>query len=804
MERSLFNKLKSPPDLKQAEIHANANRVAPVSKNSEQKRCPCCNMNTDREDLPVTCSTRDFQFIGSGYVLWFSSAVYVCILLFILFWINYQKIINNYQAGACRETLETIHPCETDWIHEYSIANFGKSFDSINIWTNVVFVILLYILVAVFKNKLYNEHKVVDLETDTPSDFTIMVQLLPKNCTEADIRQYFNTTIPEAKVAKVCMAFDVEKLEHLQKEKRHLFDQLENIKQEFYGNQKTPSLPETRPILESQKTMIDHDINIPKYKELSEVYLKKRQEVTDHIEEIENNQSKYFTGIAYISFEKMKHADLYTKMYSVTGLKWIFRCCKYKAKYQFEGVTHRLMIEPAPEATEVLWENLKYTHKQQAWKKALTSFFVVVILCITFGIIFGMKYGKNEIKHKYLGHTIKEIDHETGKEIEKYEHPLSPDEKTYLTLISISIFVVCKITNKIFDHMIEDLTEHEKHYSLGHYYSSAVTKTIVSQFVTTSVLIMIAHLIIHHEEPSVIWGFGNLISDMWYLIIFNAFVVPILHFVNFAWIKKLFQRCKVRGKQHSKVYDQDQANKIYEGPKLNIVRGYVTIYQLFLTCTFFTPALPLSPGILLGTLILVYWIEKIYVLRVYSIPSLLQEDIALENLVFIKVGAFTLFAGFAFFDYVLRFTVHPVIIVMLGVTFCMIFVPIENIFLNTYTYTGDEAEAKIDENFNSTEIKFDTDYDRLNPVTRKKAILKHIEKRNRLHLRAQLRAELTSPKDPNTEGNINGGDELSGPYQKINQSNGLPPKGKVNLDSNGNSHAEKRSSPEGGTLISNR
>jgi hypothetical protein len=272
---------------------------------------------------------------------------------------------------------------------------------------------------------------------------------------------------------------------------------------------------------------------------------------------------------------------------------------------------------------------------------------------------------------------------------------------------------------------------------------------------------------------------------MWYLIIFNAFVVPLLHLINFQWIKKLFQRCKVRRKQNTHLYNQEQANKIYEGPDLNIVRGYVTTYQLFLTGLFFTPALPISSGILLVTLVLVYWIEKVYLLRMYALPPLLQLDIALDNLVFMKVGAFTLFAGFGYFDYVLRGTIHPVIIVVVCVTFFLIFIPVEDVLMNAYTYTGDEADSKINHTYSSLECTFDFDYDRLNPVTRKRALYHHIQQ-------AVLSVQGLSPNDKGVR-EINSRDNLS---YRINNTFSPSPKSKVYLDSPTKERREDEVSPD--------
>ena len=84
----------------------------------------------------------------------------------------------------------------------------------------MVFICTLYVLLAVFKSRLNNEHKVVDIETDTAADFSIMVTYLPKKATEQQVRDFFEHHIPGVKIARVSMAYNIEKLHHLMKDKK--------------------------------------------------------------------------------------------------------------------------------------------------------------------------------------------------------------------------------------------------------------------------------------------------------------------------------------------------------------------------------------------------------------------------------------------------------------------------------------------------------------------------------------------------------------------------------------------------------
>jgi hypothetical protein len=92
----------------------------------------------------------------------------------------------------------------------------------------IIFIAMMYVLLAVFKSRLNNEHKVVDIETDTAADFTIMVTYLPKTATEQEVCEFFENHMPGVKVARVSLAYNIERLNHLLKEKKHAEQKLIN------------------------------------------------------------------------------------------------------------------------------------------------------------------------------------------------------------------------------------------------------------------------------------------------------------------------------------------------------------------------------------------------------------------------------------------------------------------------------------------------------------------------------------------------------------------------------------------------
>ena len=94
---------------------------------------------------------------------------------------------------------------------------------------NTLFILLMYLLLAVYKNRLSNEHKIIDIETDTAADFSIMVTYLPKSATEADIRTFFEKEFEGVEVSEISVGYDVEKLIKLEHHKDIIQQSLVNM-----------------------------------------------------------------------------------------------------------------------------------------------------------------------------------------------------------------------------------------------------------------------------------------------------------------------------------------------------------------------------------------------------------------------------------------------------------------------------------------------------------------------------------------------------------------------------------------------
>ena len=84
-------------------------------------------------------------------------------------------------------------------------------------------------LLANFKNRLVNKNKIIDIENDTASDFSIMVTYLPKSAQESDIKEFFELEFPGVDVKEISLGYDLGPLKQMEKLKDSLHDKLVNM-----------------------------------------------------------------------------------------------------------------------------------------------------------------------------------------------------------------------------------------------------------------------------------------------------------------------------------------------------------------------------------------------------------------------------------------------------------------------------------------------------------------------------------------------------------------------------------------------
>lgn len=154
--------------------------------------------------------------------------------------------------------------------------------------------------------------------------------------------------------------------------------------------------------------------------------------------------------------------------------------------------------------------------------------------------------------------------------------------------------------------------------------------------------------------------------------------------------------------------------------------------NLFLTAVFFHPILPISIPIAFVGFIFSYWVDKYLLLRRHARPEQMSGLMAKSIANLLPFFAFlwslnlllfnrTLYSEYYDHDPRIKLVVPYVII---GLTTAFILLPVRT-FINSCS--KDDAADSTNYKYDDFYLKFPTDYERENPVTKNEAFIKMIE-----------------------------------------------------------------------------
>jgi hypothetical protein len=114
--------------------------------------------------------------------------------------------------------------------------------------------------------------------------------------------------------------------------------------------------------------------------------------------------------------------------------------------------------------------------------------------------------------------------------------------------------------------------------------------------------------------------------NIFFIILINAIVSPILWLVNIDLLFKYFERGKALSQgifnRETTVKTQRELNEMFENHDINFGIKYAHICNLILLSLFFLPIFPLGAIFALIGLTLTYFVEKFNILRCYRRPKM--------------------------------------------------------------------------------------------------------------------------------------------------------------------------------------
>jgi hypothetical protein len=127
-----------------------------------------------------------------------------------------------------------------------------------------------------------------------------------------------------------------------------------------------------------------------------------------------------------------------------------------------------------------------------------------------------------------------------------------------------------------------------------------------------------------HAESEDWYEEGGLADSIFWTLTINAIISPLVYIISPSHILKLFKRWRLV-KENIKFgavgLSQDEANKLFEGPQIDLANRNAHLVKTYMVTMFYAPMLPVGILISAVALGLDYWATKYMLLRVHARPK---------------------------------------------------------------------------------------------------------------------------------------------------------------------------------------
>ncbi|CAK69146.1 unnamed protein product (macronuclear) [Paramecium tetraurelia] len=744
-----FDPFRIPANIDLAKIHqvsSITNQKASMCGENEEKsdHCPCCGQHVQQKEISLCQNRLDLAFLGQGMPLFFEMTQQLTLLACVLFIIlgipclitnikNHDCIAEDNQFyqislnGLCNENcpqnstdflsitkLTHSNECKTicakilDICLETSVMQMSfanKQFDETSKFVQSILVLcsILVFKFAMIRIRISqrNTARVCDQEFVSPSDFTAMLTNLPRNeYNEAELKDalldfcYQFDDKGRYEIIKIIIAYDITSFVQCSREKMCLEKKIEKIENYYKSYHRYPRSLKNN-YLSSLKQRI--------------IFL---GEKLSRIEsEVEKQQYAHQTQVAFVTFqtkEQLQSVLDQTKLSYWEGV-WI------RFKYYFINQQDRrgfyfknriIIFCRAPEPNDVFWENCGFNFQYQIQKRILNFFITIFILAASFTILLGLNILQSQ--------------------------NLSSFDDAIMIFVTLVISLIITVINQIIYHVIKLLGQSEKHFTKTHHDVSVATKLAIVQFFNSGIFTKVINILVYNfqnENPdahAATYAYsrqGGVISDAFFLLIVNSFLVPIFAYLDPLYLYKLYQQYFFKV---DNTFNQIEANRIFEGPSVLLYEHYSYVCLSLWISLLFAPLLPISLLFCSSGLLLYYWIQKYLLLRRNCKPPFQSFHLNREMMNLFELSPIILAVGQIWTDYI--FSSSSIILtinfISLGFSCLELITPATRI---SKLFDRKDNLYTEKDRYQDVFLKLPTDYDRTNPLTQQNAILEFIK-----------------------------------------------------------------------------
>ena len=461
-------------------------------------------------------------------------------------------------------------------------------------------------------------------------------------------------------------------------------------------------------------------INATPLKKIEERMNKNKEKIKEIEKDLYANPDKYNCGTYFVVFKYISMRDQIYSFFPTNFSSKVF----LRIKYFFQNIicgactsekTKRtnylrkaFTIEHATEAYEVLWQNLGYTLKERYFYLLLSVVVTIVLMGVSLCIVIGL----NEAQYKISKNGA-------NKNFLRY----------FLSfLISISIAIINSLGRKVLKIITKNFEAIETRTD---YYISLSIKISIFTFINTAIIPLLSNYM--RGE----WGNNDiLINNILMIFITNITLTPFTFFFSVPLCVKISRRAKARldlegvPTADSK-YTQGQLNKIFENPNMELSYKYSYLTNTLLTSLFYMSIFPLGTVFCIVALVLCYYFEIFY-LGFYKRPELLNSRLCkffIQNFK-IVISVFCI-GNYVFLSSINEHYRKNWSLINLILFIIIAFIPYHSARINFLGTTEGEASKGSYEDY---ALMFPTDYEKENPLTKKRGMIKHFNKLREMNL----------------------------------------------------------------------
>ncbi len=739
-EPAVYDPFRIPPNIEICKKHRQANLITANLMESQLEKwddyCPCCGLPVNTEKIGLCANKMELSHVGVSFPLYFQFIKYSVFWILIFFCITGAYDIATNSIGAYCKVSSDPHPsvCQKNFITDLTLANKQgqKTYLRIHQWLNLAAVVVLIIMFQFYRKAANRMIEECDKNQETPSDFTIEVQDLPADTTADEVAKFFMDSrwFNGVTVEKVVLSYSIGDLVAAQ----HNYNKLKK-----------------KQMVNKSKNVDDATVNSQ-----VDAALKK---IEDLDKQYDNLKNRPFTGIAFVTFTSP--SQCYRVLYTLKAgfikrcfMRFIACCCSCCGCFNLPLFRDRWVVDVkrAPEPSDVNWENLDSTDTGKLCRRSITNFFTLVLLAVSFGLSILVTYYKSE----------------------------NPGKQWLAILASIIIVVI----NNLLGIFIRKFAAYEKHSTVTRYNTSVAEKLTAAMFINTGLVVLLTNsvdigdFLNGTDNKFDFWGRG-LMSSVTTLLLMNAFTTNLLNLFS-PW--NAMAACKRRSLANStnSKLTQEEANKVFEGSRVDIAQRYANSMKTLIVSFFFAPAVPIVLVFSFFGEFLTYYIDFYLITRVHSRPPQLGKELAIAIADDIEWVPVAFAAGNLIFN---RYAYDGaglyndwlvgLDIIILAVTGAVLLLPMDTItskILKCCCKGGEETNESNNETYEENRQFFADDYDLSNPVTRddaRKSLMVYLKVKNPLKYE-QLRS---SYGEENKTG-------MAGIQSYLSQSNVLGKKGK--------------------------